>query len=644
MAGTAQKRKQPPGSSGTKATVFRKSAKKARQDANSSSSKRYEDEEEAGRSKGKGQVKKSETSGAAKRAAAKAKAAEEAKPKKPAVKLPNSYTDVRAKSKAPQAGSYNKGKGKVTESAGKPKTKHDFIQKKKAQAAAATAAAKKCASQAEQNKSKQKAKDSQKRTASHEDIPALVPTPPPATSTLRIVAGSYERLLYGLDASVTAGTEGLQFTFTPHFIFPAHISSIRSVACAGHDSKWLATGGTDESIKVWDLRKRIEVGTLTGHEGTITALHFPTRTYLLTTGQDGRINIYRSRDWSLLKTLKGHVGSVNDVAAHPSGRVALSVGKDRTIRMWDLMRGVGAASTKIGEEGERVTWDSHGNRFAVLAGPHLRVHDTQMKVLGEITAKVRWHDVRFYSVKARELMFVAGEDKMVHVYDVAEPFEVEGIPTFKEIARLVGHNNRVRTVCVQPVKPSGTNSNEAKDTLAAVTISSDGLIRAFDLSPLVAAVGSSRADETASPLELPSAASYDTKGSRLTCLSVAGVLGAPSASTSGVSKASSGDQADEEDNDEKDEDSAEEVDLVDTDEFVLEGASEDDEEPDTDAEEEELRELQKQIDEAKAAGMLEDDTDESGDEDASGHDDDDTDDDVASLEAEGENESEPEDA
>lgn len=42
------------------------------------------------------------------------------------------------------------------------------------------------------------------------------------------------------------------------------------------------------------------------------------------------------------------------MAAHPSGKVALSVGKDRALRMWDLMRGKGVASTKLGK-GQSVT-------------------------------------------------------------------------------------------------------------------------------------------------------------------------------------------------------------------------------------------------------------------------------------------------
>lgn len=430
MAGGAQKRK-----AGT-ATVFRKSAKKARQDKTSGSSRaRAEDDEDS-----KKPAKRSETSGAAKRAAAKAQAAEGAKQIKP-VRVPNSYTDVRAKAKPPKKNQAGAASGSTSK---RPKTKHEFIQRKQQEAAASAAAAAAAASkEASKAKGKGKGKEVPKKKPSQDDIPALVPTTPPPTSSFRIVFGSYERLLYGLNATVTGSGSDIAVQLKPYFTFPAHISSIRTVCCAGHDSKWLATGSTDESIKVWDLRKRIEVGTLTGHEGTITSLHFPTRQYLLTTSEDGRINIYQTRDWALLKTLKGHVGSVNDVAAHPSGRVALSVGKDRTIRMWDLMRGMGAASTKIGQEGEKVAWDTKGEKFAVLVGGLLSIYDTEMSTLGLIRARVRWHDVQFYNIAKTELVFVAGEDKLVHIYDAGRPVETEdGIPSFVEVARLAGHENR----------------------------------------------------------------------------------------------------------------------------------------------------------------------------------------------------------
>lgn len=83
--------------------------------------------------------------------------------------------------------------------------------------------------------------------------------------------------------------------------------------------------------------------------GSITHLSFPSRSHLLSASEDGTLCLFRARDWAVLRTLKGHKGRVNSVAVHPSGKVALSVGKDRTLRMWDLMRGKGSASTKLGK-------------------------------------------------------------------------------------------------------------------------------------------------------------------------------------------------------------------------------------------------------------------------------------------------------
>jgi hypothetical protein len=81
--------------------------------------------------------------------------------------------------------------------------------------------------------------------------------------------------------------------------------------------------------------------------GSITSLVFPTRSHLLSASEDATLSLFRTRDWSLLRSFKGHTGRINSVAVHPTGKVALSVGVDRTLRMWDLMKGKAAGSTKI---------------------------------------------------------------------------------------------------------------------------------------------------------------------------------------------------------------------------------------------------------------------------------------------------------
>jgi protein MAK11 len=89
-------------------------------------------------------------------------------------------------------------------------------------------------------------------------------------SIFKIVVGTYEKLLYGLEGYVKDDPESdgeLSVTLTPVFIFPAHVACVRAVAASPQGGKWLATGSTDEIVKIWDLRRRKEVGGLVQHQG-----------------------------------------------------------------------------------------------------------------------------------------------------------------------------------------------------------------------------------------------------------------------------------------------------------------------------------------------------------------------------------------
>lgn len=224
----------------------------------------------------------------------------------------------------------------------------------------------------EKKEKKAKAKSEEKAKRSSEDkgkskviaqVEAELEPEAPTGATFKIIAGSYEKLLYGLEGHYPSGSDVP--VLKPIFIFPAHLSWIKCIA-ASPNGKYLATGSEDEFIKVWDLRRRREIGALSQHTGSITSVTFPTSQHLLATSVDATLSLFRTNDWALLKSLKGHSGRVNSVDVHPTGRVALSVGKDQTLKMWDLMRGRGAASLVLGQEAEIVKFAPSGTHFAVL--------------------------------------------------------------------------------------------------------------------------------------------------------------------------------------------------------------------------------------------------------------------------------------
>ncbi|SCV67962.1 BQ2448_83 [Microbotryum intermedium] len=371
-----------------------------------------------------------------------------------------------------------------------------------------------------------------------------------------VSVGSYERLLYGLSCHLVRSDSNdaaaLELSIEPCFSFPAHLSSIRALGSSLLPSpetgterkvggKWLVSGGTDEMIKVWDLKRRKQVGTLESGQ---------MRGMLICATTDSTIALYRVRDWVLLRCLKGHQGRVNSIDPHPASRVALSVGQDKMLRMWDLVAGKAVATMKIGMEGDVVKWNTDGTKFAIICNNRLTVYGIDMNVLHTLVAPHRFQDVQFTyfpldkSTSQKEYMFVAGDDKMTQVYDVSQPSVVkpneEGedvvdamdlqSSTLDVLVVLKGHMNRVKRIelleiALPPAKKShpSTLTSTSTSTMLIITISSDGQILFFDLAQIVAHKGSEHEEERGIQ-EVEALGRWDTKGSRLTCLSVVGVV------------------------------------------------------------------------------------------------------------------------
>jgi protein MAK11 len=109
--------------------------------------------------------------------------------------------------------------------------------------------------------------------------------------------------------------------FSTHqlFSFKATEGSIRRMA---NSDKYLAIGGFDEVIKIFNLKKHVEVGELIDHKGTITCLEFFQNQYLISGSEDGEIFLWRIKDFTLIYKLKApKLKSVIDMALHPSGKL-----------------------------------------------------------------------------------------------------------------------------------------------------------------------------------------------------------------------------------------------------------------------------------------------------------------------------------
>ena len=69
-------------------------------------------------------------------------------------------------------------------------------------------------------------------------------------------------------------------------------------------------------------------------------------------------------------------GAVHALSIHPSGRLALSVGADKTLRTWNLIKGRCAFITNLKEEAHLVRWSPDGSSYLIVFGDHMEIYST----------------------------------------------------------------------------------------------------------------------------------------------------------------------------------------------------------------------------------------------------------------------------
>ena len=96
------------------------------------------------------------------------------------------------------------------------------------------------------------------------------------------------------------------------------------------DGKLLAVAnGQDKDIKLWDVAKEKEIGTLTGHEGAVICLAFaPDGKTLASGGYDKTVRIWNVDTMKDQAVLKGHTIGVRAIQYSPVGKLLVSVSND----------------------------------------------------------------------------------------------------------------------------------------------------------------------------------------------------------------------------------------------------------------------------------------------------------------------------
>ncbi|CAN8238649.1 unnamed protein product [Cochlearia groenlandica] len=316
---------------------------------------------------------------------------------------------------------------------------------------------------------------------------------------MSIIAGSYERYIWGFNLKPTKhDADNQTLTLTPLFSYPSHISPITTVASSGPAA---ASGGSDDTIHLYDLPSASSLGSLLDHNHTASitslsfykpsSLSFPRN--LISAAADGSVAIFDTDPFVLLKSFRPHKKAVNDLAIHPSGKLALAVYRDECFAMLNLVRGKRSFCCRLGHEASLVKFDTSGERFFMVVDSKVGVHQSEdAKLLLELDNNSRKRILCACPGESGSL-FTAGEDRAITAWDTNS-------------GKLAYSIERAHPARIKGLVVLTRNDREgaSEDPYLVASASSDGIIRVWDVRMA--------AKENAKPL-----AETNTK-SRLTCL------------------------------------------------------------------------------------------------------------------------------
>ena len=184
---------------------------------------------------------------------------------------------------------------------------------------------------------------------------------------------------------------------TPKGIFRGHRGNVKCVAYISEYANYMASGSSDNMVRIWNTETQECVGVLEGHKSRVWDLCVdksgttlfsasgdrtvkvwdirdvhkpeclttigdtngdiysvaltPHESHIVLAGYDKNIRLYDRKTCQIVQTFAGHELSVAKAVCNPLGNLVISGSKDHSIRFWDILSGtcVNKVRTHLGE-------------------------------------------------------------------------------------------------------------------------------------------------------------------------------------------------------------------------------------------------------------------------------------------------------
>ncbi len=159
----------------------------------------------------------------------------------------------------------------------------------------------------------------------------------------------------------------------PFATLAGHGAAVLTVAFSA-DSKLVATGSTNNQVKVWNARTGDPVDDMGGHEGAVTSVQFTRNGKNLLAASWGA-KLFRVSDCRCLHTLEAHTGFITCAQYSPDDRLVATGSHDSTVKIWDSASGAEQRTLMHPDSLTALGFSSDGKSLFTTSGPTIRSWD-----------------------------------------------------------------------------------------------------------------------------------------------------------------------------------------------------------------------------------------------------------------------------
>ncbi|AFZ79090.1 hypothetical protein BEWA_019350 [Theileria equi strain WA] len=187
-----------------------------------------------------------------------------------------------------------------------------------------------------------------------------------------VVSGGYEGGIVGLEVPDEL-TESDTDNYPVRQVFRL-LCSQGSIKCMDISTDFMACGGADETVQVYNLTTKKKHGEIMLSEGYITAISIygTIKNGLLLIGNEyGDIAMYNSRDLDFVKLFKGHKADITGISIYKDSTLFISTSSDGYLRLWDLKSQLCIFNTKLEISPIGVCWSNDGSFYLVYSSKEI---------------------------------------------------------------------------------------------------------------------------------------------------------------------------------------------------------------------------------------------------------------------------------